>query len=89
MDDVRYAYSCGCTSFLREARCPGCGRGMRVERHADHDPSYICRPVGFGLCEIAPLSARSGSRDAPEVPSGEANRTLSLVNTLRDQLIGN
>jgi len=33
--------------------------------------------------------AASGSRDAPGVPSGEANRTLSLVNTLRDQLIGN
>jgi hypothetical protein len=33
-----------------------------------------------------PLSA---SRDAPEVPSGTANRTLALVNTLRDQLIGN
>ena len=33
--------------------------------------------------------ALSGSRDAPEVPSGTANRTLSLVNTLRDQLIGN
>jgi len=31
----------------------------------------------------------SGSRDAPEVPSGEANRTLSQLNTPRDQLIGN
>ncbi len=38
------------------------------------------------LMATAPLS---GSRDAPEVPSGTANRTLSLVNTLRDQLIGN
>jgi hypothetical protein len=35
------------------------------------------------------LAALSGSRDAPEVPSGEANRTLSQLNTLRDQLIGN
>ncbi len=51
----RYAYSCGCASRIFEARCPACGQGMRIQRHADHDASWLCRPAGFGLCEIAPL----------------------------------
>ena len=25
-----------------------------VTRHADHDPLLICRPAGFGLCEVLP-----------------------------------
>lgn len=27
-----------------------------LTRHADHDPSLICRPaLGYGLCEVLPL----------------------------------
>lgn len=57
-DDVtaeRYAYGCGHSSYLRQARCPGCGKGLLIQRHSDHGPGVICRPAGFGLCEIAPL----------------------------------
>jgi hypothetical protein len=26
-----------------------------LRRHADHDPSLICRPaLGYGLCEVLP-----------------------------------
>jgi hypothetical protein len=28
-------------------------RPVRLTRHADHDPSLICRPaLGYGLCEV-------------------------------------
>jgi hypothetical protein len=36
----------------------GAALAVRIERHADHDPSLICRPAGFGLCELAPLHAQ-------------------------------
>lgn len=27
--------------------------GVRLTRHADHDPSLTCRPaLGYGLCEV-------------------------------------
>ncbi len=27
--------------------------GLRLTRHADHDPVLICRPaLGYGLCEL-------------------------------------
>ena len=50
------AYSCGHRSHLRQFRCPGCGRGLLIRRHKGHDPSLICRPAGFGLCEALPLA---------------------------------
>ena len=35
-----------------------------VRRHADHDPSLICRPaLGYGLCEV--LEVKDG-RDEKE-----------------------
>jgi len=52
---VMYAYSCEHSSHLRQVRCPGCGKGLLIQRHGDHDPQMICRPAGFGLCEAAPL----------------------------------
>ena len=55
MSDDRNIYGCGHASLLRQARCPGCGKGLLVQRHMDHDSSLICRPIGFGLCEVAPL----------------------------------
>jgi hypothetical protein len=47
---------------------PGLGAALavRIERHADHDPSLICRPAGFGLCEIAPPDARLQGHVAAE-----------------------
>jgi hypothetical protein len=31
-----------------------------VQRHADHDPSLICRPaLGYGLCEVLGDEERS------------------------------
>lgn len=54
---VTYSYSCGHSSHLCQVRCPGCGRGLLIQRHADHDPSILCRPaLGYGLCEMAPLA---------------------------------
>ena len=38
---------------------------VRIERHADHDPSLICRPAGFGLCELAPLHAQQSREETP------------------------
>ncbi len=70
MSAEMHAYSCGHASHLRQARCPGCGRGLLIQRHADHEPGLICRPAGFGLCELAPLEdyldrrARLGSETA-------------------------
>jgi len=58
------AYSCGHASHLRQSRCPGCGQGLLIQRHADHGPDVICRPEGFGLCELAPLSAQLDERAA-------------------------
>lgn len=23
-----------------------------IARHEDHDPALICRPAGYGLCEV-------------------------------------
>jgi hypothetical protein len=25
-----------------------------LRRHGDHDPALICRPAGYGLCEVLP-----------------------------------
>ena len=59
--------------FLRTGRRTG-NQGMNDDVRATYETA---------------VQRLSASRDAPEVPSGTANRTLSLVNTLRDQLIGN
>lgn len=41
----------------------------RIERHADHDPDLICRPAGYGLCEIwtarQPADAADPEQEAP------------------------
>lgn len=36
---------------------------LRLSRHADHDPGLICRPAGYGLCEVLVLEAEDGSED--------------------------
>ena len=37
-------------------------RPVKLTRHADHDPSLVCRPaLGYGLCEV--LEVEDGSED--------------------------
>ena len=47
-------YLCGtCGNPCNEALPGTLETDETVRRHKDHDPSLICRPVGFGLCEVA------------------------------------
>ena len=45
----------GCWELYEDGQPLKSGRLRRVDirRHADHDPSLICRPAGYGLCELA------------------------------------
>jgi alkanesulfonate monooxygenase SsuD/methylene tetrahydromethanopterin reductase-like flavin-dependent oxidoreductase (luciferase family) len=43
-------------------------------RHEDHDPSVICRPGGYGLCETWP----------PEQPAPELAAAMAETHAVRD-----
>ena len=37
---------------------------VKLTRHADHDPSLICRPaLGYGLCELLEVKDDSDGED--------------------------
>jgi hypothetical protein len=45
-----------------------------VRRHADHDPSLICRPAfGYGLCEVLELAP---GLEPAAVPPAEPETSL-------------
>ena len=55
-----------------------------VTRHADHDPSLICRPaLGYGLCEV--LEGFSDEGQAAPVTENATKRTAELFANAADK----